>query len=346
MKKQLVEISRYAGMREDLVQAGGGNTSVKISDTEMLIKASGYQLADLTAEKGFAVVNHKIISDFFNSKDLDAISKDDEKQLLDRSFISGERPSIETFLHSITGRVTLHTHPVIVNILAARRNGIDILRRLFPDAVFVEYATPGIELAKEYFRAFKAHIGRADIVFLKNHGLIVSGEDSKEVRKLTESVIATIASELGIRNNKFADCSILYDALVNAGIENRIVVLMRNQDIYETYYQNGQNIWQHSFCPDAVVYCGKRVMTLTDSFISDDIKNFISEFGIPSVIFYKKNFYAVASNVKKAKEIESLFSFTAEVACNNQSEDLILLSDEEQNFLLNWEAEKYRKNMK
>ena len=25
----LVEISKYAGMREDLVQAGGGNTSVK-----------------------------------------------------------------------------------------------------------------------------------------------------------------------------------------------------------------------------------------------------------------------------------------------------------------------------
>lgn len=346
MTKQLISISRYAGMREDLVQAGGGNTSVKISDTEMLIKASGYQLADVTAEKGFAVVNYKVINDFFNSRDIGSISKNEEKELLEKAFISGERPSIETFLHSITGRVTLHTHPVMVNILAARRNGIDILRRLFPDAVFVGYATPGIELAKEYFRAFKAHTGKADIIFLKNHGLIVSGEDDKEVRKLTENIIAVIASELGIDNSRFADCSILYDALVNAGIENRIVVLMRNQDVYDAYYKNGQNIWQHSFCPDAVVYCGKRIMTLADSFKTDDIESFISEFGIPSVIFYKKHFYAVASDVKKAKEIESLFSFTAEIVENNEAQDLMLLSDEEQNFLLNWDAEKYRKNMK
>ena len=44
-------MSKYAGMREDLVQAGGGNSSYKISQTEMAIKASGYQLSDLTEVK-------------------------------------------------------------------------------------------------------------------------------------------------------------------------------------------------------------------------------------------------------------------------------------------------------
>ena len=40
-------ISRYCGERFDLVQAGGGNTSVKINDI-MFIKASGFNLADIT----------------------------------------------------------------------------------------------------------------------------------------------------------------------------------------------------------------------------------------------------------------------------------------------------------
>lgn len=346
MKRQLVNISRYAGMREDLVQAGGGNTSVKISDTEMLIKASGYQLADVTEESGYAVVNHQIISSFFKSSDLDSVSKAEERMLLEKSFVSGERPSIETFLHAITGKVTLHTHPVIVNILAARCDGVDLLRRLFPSAVFVEYATPGIELAKAYFKALKNHKGKTDIIFLKNHGLIVSGENDQSVRELTENVITVAASELGIDNRRYVGCSVLRDALVNAGVDDRIVVLMKSCDIYGAYHKNGQKLWKHSFCPDAVVYCGKRIMVLADNFGMEEVRSFISESGIPSVIFYNKNFYAVAADVKKAKEIESLFSFTAEVVSNNKEEDLVLLSDEEQNFLLNWDAEKYRKNMK
>ena len=45
--KNFVEISKYAGERFDLVQASGGNSSVKITDTKMLIKASGFLLSDI-----------------------------------------------------------------------------------------------------------------------------------------------------------------------------------------------------------------------------------------------------------------------------------------------------------
>ena len=48
-------ISKYAGMREDLIQAGGGNTSYKESDEKMYIKASGVQLADITNIFSFPV---------------------------------------------------------------------------------------------------------------------------------------------------------------------------------------------------------------------------------------------------------------------------------------------------
>ena len=46
--KEFERMSKYAGMREDLVQAGGGNSAYKIEPGRMAVKASGYQLADVT----------------------------------------------------------------------------------------------------------------------------------------------------------------------------------------------------------------------------------------------------------------------------------------------------------
>lgn len=35
--QDFIKISKYAGMRNDLAQAGGGNTSVKLDDHIMLV---------------------------------------------------------------------------------------------------------------------------------------------------------------------------------------------------------------------------------------------------------------------------------------------------------------------
>lgn len=346
MKQELIKISRYAGMREDLVQTGGGNTSVKISDTKMLIKASGYQLAEVTEEKGYAIVDYKIIKQFFDNKDLHSVIKDDEKKLLDKSFIEGERPSIETFLHAITGKVTLHTHSVLVNILTARRTGMTELERLFPNALLVGYATPGIELACEYFKECKKNNQSSDVVFLKNHGLIVSGDTYEKVRELTENTLLKISNYLGIDNTRYRNISLIYDSLCSLGIYDRVVCMVNNRNVYELYKKKKKQVWEINFCPDAVVYCGKRILVLPDKFTLNDVKEFIDQYGIPSVIIYKDCFYVVAANVKKAKDVESLLSFTADVAWNNNAQEIDLLTDAEQNFLLDWDAEKYRQNIK
>ena len=136
-----VKISKYAGMREDLVQAGGGNSSFKISDDKMAVKASGFQLADITINDGYALVNQKIIMELFlNASDFSNITENVSKTILEESFIEGKKPSIETFLHAISGRYTLHTHPIVVNVLACRKGGMKVLRELFPKALIVPYA--------------------------------------------------------------------------------------------------------------------------------------------------------------------------------------------------------------
>ena len=148
----LVKISRYAGMREDLVQAGGGNSSYKIDDSKMIIKASGVQLAELTEETGYAAVSYKKIAEaFLSNGHLDQLTEESSKKILSDALIEGENPSIETFLHAISGKYTLHTHPITVNALACRKDGMEVLKELFPEALIIPYATPGVELAKTYF---------------------------------------------------------------------------------------------------------------------------------------------------------------------------------------------------
>ena len=155
MINELIKISKYAGMREDLVQAGGGNSSVKLGSHEMLIKASGCLLGEMGESFGYSKVDYAIIANFLEEHSAINISEEDGKACLYSAILEGKRPSIETFLHSITDKITLHTHPATVNVLTSRKGGMNTLQKMFQDALFVDYATPGIKLAQMYYSQYK-----------------------------------------------------------------------------------------------------------------------------------------------------------------------------------------------
>ena len=80
--QQFIKISKYAGMREDLVQAGGGNSSVKFDENRMLIKASGFQLADINENNGYSEIDYKSIKEFFEKTPMKEITQECEGKLL------------------------------------------------------------------------------------------------------------------------------------------------------------------------------------------------------------------------------------------------------------------------
>jgi hypothetical protein len=49
--------------------------------------------------------------------------------------------------------------------------------------------------------------------------------------------------------------------------------------------------------------------------------------------------------VKKAQEIENVMSFAAQVQAANRSHEIRYLSEGQQDALLNWDAEKYRRKL-
>lgn len=343
--KGFVKISKYSGMREDLVQAGGGNSSFKISKDKMAIKASGFQLADITETEGYALVNPQIIKDrFLGADNLDEFTDNDGKAILEDAFIEGKRPSIETFLHAISGTYTLHTHPIVVNTLTCRKDGMGVLKDLFPKALFVPYATPGVELAKAYFKAYQEQINGLDevfdIVFLQNHGLVVSGDTADAVIEKTEAVLKTLERYLKVDYRGYHELTEIWKLF-----ENRVIWKVTDENVINIY-KNREGMWKHTFCPDCVVFLGKKLLELPDRFCKQNIDNFLPECGQPVMVSHCGNLYLIADSVKKAMETQSVMSFSAQVMNLNEGYECNLLSDEEQNFLLNWDAEKYRKDMK
>lgn len=336
-----IKMSRYAGMREDLVQAGGGNSAYKINKYRMAVKASGYQLADVSKTYGYAVVNLEMIQRaFLEDTNVNHMTEEEARRILGQAFIKGSRPSIETFLHAVSGKYSLHTHPIVVNILTSRSGGLDILKAMFPDALTVPYATPGVELAKTYFRSYRQHGEDVQIVFLQNHGLLVSAGTAEEVIDLTEMIIRKIEGYLEMDMSASHAVTELYNA-----IDKGIIWHVTDGNIKDARSILGR-VWDHAFCPDCVVFLGKRMYDAGNEIDILRLKEFQAEYGEPVVIAYRDDLYIHADSVKKAMEIQSVLSFSAQVMLENAGKECCMLSDQERDFLLGWDAEKYRRNMR
>ncbi|GHU39684.1 hypothetical protein FACS1894190_05400 [Spirochaetia bacterium] len=342
--QEFIKLSKYAGLRQDLIQAGGGNSSVKIDNQKMYIKASGYHLADMSENSGFSVIDYKLIQDFFAHSELDTEAA--EKGVIEKCLIEGKKPSIETFLHALSrGTYTLHTHPIAVNVLCCRQTGQSELQKLFPDAVFVGYKKPGLALARLFFEAAKTSNTReTEIFFLKNHGLVVSANSIHAVIEKTEAVLLKIEKYLCADFSQYRNVTALMNIIEECGYDFGNIYSCNDFDV-RTMAKEG--MWRYDFCPDSIVFCGKLPLAIDANTknVHGDIKNYFASYGKPAVILYKKNCYICADNFYKAKEIESILNFSTQVAAYNKNSDIVSLSDKDQNSLINWDAEKYRRTL-
>lgn len=337
---ELSYISKWAGCCEDITQAGGGNTSVKQDNGLMLIKSSGYSLSDVTASDGYSVVDHRKIIDLLGSS-----SMNDEKAILSAALIEGKRPSIETFLHSMTKKYTIHTHPLCVTMLAVRKSGMAELRSLFPESVTVGYAAPGLPLSELVLDAVKGK-PEPGIVFLQNHGLIVSADTMQDAVNLHRDIIVKINSYLGISSDRYLLNCRLFD-VVNSFDSKLIAYPCDNEYVSRALKLSGGGEWEYKFSPDCVVYCGSRFAVISDGEDSAGILGtYIAENGMPKIVLADNHAFIIAENIKKAKDTESVLAFTAKIYLSESRNDIHTLDDEETDHILNMDSEKYRRAIK
>jgi len=349
----LVEISKYAGERFDLVQAGGGNSSVKYDNGEMIIKASGFLLSDVNEDSGYSKVStQKIAQIVKNTNIINEHNKRDREsltsQLVKEATIDKiNRPSIETLLHSFLYKYTLHTHPIVVNMLVVRKDWKEILKLIFNDEeiVFVNYKTPGIELALELDKELSKFDITPNIIFLQNHGLIITSQYKSEIKIKTEYVIEKIEQYLKIDMDRYKTTNKITYLLNTIQKSNNISYLTEDSYLNKQLLQNKDLFSATPFCPDSLVYCGISSVFINTEFDVVSVEQYRDKFHeLPKVIIFENKLYFIAVNVKKAKEMEEVFKFHIMVLAQNNKEITYLKLDELA-YLSNWEAEQYRKDI-
>ena len=347
--KNFIELSHYAGNRWDLVQAGGGNTSVKI-DNIMYIKASGFLLAELNEDFGVAQVDlDKIIRITKNDKIVNAVSKKEREiittDLVHNATLSEEyKPSIETLLHSLLDKFVLHTHAVVANLILVQQNWIDKLKVLFPNAIFVNYQTPGIELAIELEKQLHNNSNdHSKIIFLQNHGVIISSNSHKEIIKISDFISKTLEKALNIDFSKYRYCNVLINHLKLVSMNSNFVIY------YSESISNNFNFvekFADPISPDVFVFCGYEIIDIEEDF--QKINQYFEKYNeFPKIIKNKSNFYIVGNTIKKAKEQEELLYFQLFIShyLENSNIKYNTISSDEMYYLGNWEAEKIRQKL-
>lgn len=204
----LAMIGAVIGSRPDYVQGGGGNMSAKLPDGGLLIKASGVALKDITSDRGLMLLDAAPLREYIAASADGACPTEAEslKMLHARTNDQNARPSMEAWFHLVGKTYVLHTHSVYANIIACAAEADALLLKIFidyyPRVLFVPYVNPGIALGVALYQRFteweRMHGVAPDIIFLQNHGLIVTAHHGAACLALHEEVNTLIRNYLSI----------------------------------------------------------------------------------------------------------------------------------------------------
>ncbi len=352
--RDFVEISKYAGERFDLVQAGGGNSSVKLETGEMLIKASGFILSDMAENSGYSKVDTKKVASIVKNDTIVTETDKRKRESLTGTLVQEatldkiNRPSIETLLHSFLYKYTLHTHPIVVNMIVIQKEWKSILSSIFKDKdiALVSYKTPGIELALELDKTLKIFKAMPNIIFLQNHGLIVTSPHKQDIQRLTEQVLEKIENYLKVDMSRYKLTNKISYLLNTVQKNSNIAYLSGDSYLKEQLRKNQELFLQTPFCPDSLVFCGVSAVVIHDLFDIASLESYKEKyFELPKVVIFENKLFFIAPNIKKAKEIEEVTKFHIMVLEQSVKSDKNFLELEELAYLSNWEAEKYRQKV-
>lgn len=204
-----VYTSRLLGRESSLVLHGGGNTSVKISQPNVVgeqeeilyIKGSGWDLVSIE-EAGFAPVRMAHLLKLARLPALsDAQMVNELKTQCTRA--NAPAPSVETILHAtLPYKYVDHTH---ADALLSLTNNADGLRRVKEvygdDVVIIPYIMPGFDLARDCAERFAAesHSGTLGMV-LMNHGIFSFGANARASYERMIALVTRAEDYLKARN--------------------------------------------------------------------------------------------------------------------------------------------------
>ena len=317
---QLRTLSARAGADPLLVQAAGGNTSLK--DNGILwIKASGTWLKHAETRDIFVAVDHPAI--------LNALAQNDPACESCTGFVRGDldtsglRPSIETAVHALMPQsVVVHVHCVNTIAWAIRADAEARLAERLTDFAwaFVPYARPGLPLAGAIASRLKPGV---DVLVLGNHGLVVAADTVAAAEALLNRAVTALARP--VRTLVKPDRQALAKRCAGTAYQP---AAMDETHALATDTLALARAKSLVFYPDHVVFLGIGVATGFE--------------GDPPLVAIPGVGVFIHEPAKPA--IEPMGRCLADVMRRvAESDRLTALTDQDIGLLVNWDAEKYRR---
>jgi rhamnose utilization protein RhaD (predicted bifunctional aldolase and dehydrogenase) len=197
----LVALTRTLGEpAKDLVILAEGNTSERLDDGRVVVKASGVYMADARAED-FVVTD---VEPLIALMDDPATTQEELTAALDAGVQGGirRRASIETLVHVAVRSVSpsayvAHTHPTaVLGLLSSIHAETAFAEWVYSDEavvigipLFVPYAAPGIALGRLFLERLRGYVAERgelpSVVLLGNHGIVAIGGSADAVEAIT-----------------------------------------------------------------------------------------------------------------------------------------------------------------
>ncbi|MED5483485.1 MAG: bifunctional aldolase/short-chain dehydrogenase [SAR324 cluster bacterium] len=184
-----VYTSRLLGQNSDLVLHGGGNTSVKIQQTNLFgeaedilyVKGSGCDLATID-EDGFTPLLLKTLRKLAALENISDVEMIRQQQMA-KSNPDAPNPSVEALLHAIIPFNWIdHTHADAVVTLTNTPEGNELIRKIYGERLLlIPYVMPGFKLSRKVFEmTTKIDWTQFEGMILLNHGIFSFGDTALE----------------------------------------------------------------------------------------------------------------------------------------------------------------------
>lgn len=321
--QSLRALSAKLGADPLLVQAAGGNTSIK-RDGVMWIKASGTWLMDAQNKDIFVPLDLAALTNALAENNPECESclpfvRQDLNAL-------GLRPSIETSVHGrMPQRVVLHVHCVNTIAWAIREDAeVQLSKRLMDfNWSFIPYARPGLQLSRAIAENLK---GNSNVMVLQNHGLAVAAETVSDAENLLRDVVEKL--QCSVRSCIMPDLDALRVACANTSYAPATHLNAHTPALDPEAFSFG---CANVYYPDHVVFLGTSIPT--------DLKSNAPAIAVPGK--------GVLIKMDAKPSIEPMLRCLGDVFLRSASNaTLKALTQTEIDQLLNWDAEKYRQTLK
>ncbi len=328
-------LSQGAGARRDYVQGGGGNTSVKLDDRLMAVKASGFCLSDVKPDSAYAVMDYSAIRAFYRGHeatdfaDAEKAGSDEAKaNTVSVEGLAALRPSVEAGFHSLLGTFVIHSHSVYANLACCAVEMKQALTEALAGADFswgmVPYIDPGARLSfairDEMDRVSRETGKTPTVLFMQNHGLIVHEETADAALSLHDAVNARLAKHFGVAA----------DAFLRMDLEAYIANRLRTRGYDASYFIDTP------LYPDQMVFfvgtLGFGAGAAEEGGARLDLSTGALSFGIP------------AAQARVITETLAAVLFIQE-QIEEKGYTLSTMGEQAKRFIANWESEKYRKSL-